>query len=318
MPPYVAAPLGAEVTGFDTDREVFVGGYRTYANPAVVESGRCTGSLAVSDNGCGTFQAEADLQPGESREIAVLLGLGEAAVEGARTVAEFSAPGAVHAELRKLKQHWHGRLHGLAVSTPDAEFNSMMNMWSPYNCLISFAWSRAASFVYTAHNRDGLGYRDSVQDLPAVFHLIPAEARQRMELMLTAQVSNGGAMPEVKPFDHRPGCEQTPDEAAYRADDCLWLFNAVEAYVKETGDLAFYEKTLPYADRGRPPCWATCGRPSTSTSSVAGPTACPAGCTPIGTTACVRPQGRIDLCGLPGALCAPHLSGGLPTTGQGR
>lgn len=245
------ALLGADVTGFDTDRDAFLGDYRTYANPAVVESGQCTGSLATGDNGCGSLQAEIDLQPGESREVVVVMGVGEAAVEGARARAEFSAPGAAREELRKLKEHWHARLHGMAVCSPDAEFNSMMNMWSPYNCLITFAWSRAASFVYTAHQRDGLGYRDSVQDLPAVFHLIPEEARQRMELLLTAQVSSGGAMPEVRPFAHRPGCEKAPDEAAYRADDCLWLFNAVDAYVKETGDLAFYEKTLPYADCGQ-------------------------------------------------------------------
>jgi N,N'-diacetylchitobiose phosphorylase len=30
----------------------------------------------------------------------------------------------------------------------------------------------------------------------------------------------------------------------------LWLFNAVPAYVKETGDLAFFRKVLPYADKG--------------------------------------------------------------------
>ncbi len=30
----------------------------------------------------------------------------------------------------------------------------------------------------------------------------------------------------------------------------MWLFNAVPAYVKETGDMGFYHKVLPYADEG--------------------------------------------------------------------
>jgi len=51
----------------------------------------------------------------------------------------------------------------LSVYTPDPQFNSMMNMWSPFNCLMTFAWSRMASLIYSGE-RDGLGYRDTVQD----------------------------------------------------------------------------------------------------------------------------------------------------------
>jgi len=31
----------------------------------------------------------------------------------------------------------------------------------------------------------------------------------------------------------------------------MWLFNAIPAYVKETGDIDFYKKSLPYADKGK-------------------------------------------------------------------
>ena len=41
-----------------------------------------------------------------------------------------------------------------------------------------------------------------------------------------------------------------PDDEEYRSDDCLWFFNAVPALVGETGDLEFYNKVLPYADKG--------------------------------------------------------------------
>ena len=68
--------------------------------------------------------------------------------------------------------------------------------------------------------------------------------------MITGQFASGGAKPVVKQFNHRPGEEVPPEEGEYRSDDCLWLFNTVPAYVKETGDLAFYQKVLPYADKG--------------------------------------------------------------------
>jgi len=242
--------VGADITGFDTDRDVFLGNYRSYNNPVVVENGQCANSLATGDNGCGVLQMDIDLEPGESRELAVLMGIGKAAVEGKKVINEFLDINKLHQEFDKVKQYWHSRLRGMSVNTPDAEFNSMTNMWSPFNCLMTYAWSRAASLVYSGE-RDGLGYRDTVQDLLGVLHTIPEDAGERLELMITGQVSTGGAMPVVKPFAHNPGKENLPKEEDYRSDDCMWLFNTIPAFVKETGDTGFYDKVLPYADKGQ-------------------------------------------------------------------
>ena len=178
------------------------------------------------------------------------MGIGKAAVEGKKVLQEFNNIEAVHQAFEELKAHWHGRIEGMHVETPDPEFNSMTNMWSPFNCLMTYAWSRAASLVYSGE-RDGLGYRDTVQDLLGVLHTIPEDAGKRLELMISGQVSTGGAMPVVKPFAHHPGSEIPPKEEDYRSDDCLWLFNTIPAYVKETGDIAFFDKLIPYADSGR-------------------------------------------------------------------
>ena len=241
--------VGAEVTGFDTDRDKFIGSYRSYNNPIVVEQGICTGTIAEGDNGCGTIQWDITLAAGQSQEVVVLMGVGQALDEGVQAKKEISNPSIADAEFDKLVNHWHNRIQGMTVKTPDAEMNSQLNMWSPFNCLMTFAWSRAASIVYSGE-RDGLGYRDTVQDMLGVLHVIPDEVTARLELMITGQESNGGAMPVVKPFDHNPGkMPKTPDHE-YRSDDCMWLFNAIPAYIKETGDLAFYDKVLPYSDNG--------------------------------------------------------------------
>jgi cellobiose phosphorylase len=243
------ALAGAEVVGYDTDRAAFIGSYRGYGNPAVVERGQCTNSLAFGDNGCGALQARITLAPGEAKEFLVLMGIGRGREEGKAALAEFGSMAKVSEELAKLRSYWHERIAGLTVETPDAQLNSALNMWGPFNCLITYAWSRAASLIY-AGERDGLGYRDTVQDMLGVMHAIPEEAGQRLELMITGQVSTGGAMPVVRQFDHHPGREEAPREEDYRSDDCLWLFNAIPAYVKETGDVSFYNKVLPYADNG--------------------------------------------------------------------
>lgn len=243
------ALVGAKVTGYDTDRECFLGPYRSYANPLSVEQGKCGNSIAVGDNACGVLQFDIELEPGETKDIIVLMGIGSAENEGKAAIDEMSAPNKVADELAALKAHWHARIQNLHAQTPDSEFNSQFNVWSPYNCLITYAWSRAASLVYTGE-RDGLGYRDTVQDMLGCLHSISNEVVERLELMITGQVSTGGAMPVVKPFAHNPGTETPPTESEYRSDDCLWLFNTIPAYVKETGDLSFYDKVLPYADHG--------------------------------------------------------------------
>jgi len=241
--------VGADPVGFDTDREAFLGPYRTYADPLVVDSGACTNSEVHGDNACGVLQFDLDLAGGESRELMVVLGVGHAATRGAEALAEFDSVEKGRAALAEVRTYWHDRIGTFVVDSPDDEFDSMVNVWNAYNSLITFAWSRAASLVY-AGRRDGLGYRDTVQDILGVLAAIPNEARERLELMITGQVASGGAMPVVKPFEHRPGHEAPPDLVECRSDDCLWLFHTVPAYVKETGDLGFYDNVLPFADAG--------------------------------------------------------------------
>jgi cellobiose phosphorylase len=240
---------GTKITGYDTDREKFIGPYRTYSNPLSVERGICGDTLIEGDNGCGCLQTDIDLEPGDFKEFTVVLGIGKADLEGRIAVEACKNPANVMLAFNELKKYWHSRIEGLTAQTPDPAFNSMINMWNPFNNLITYAWSRAASLIYSGE-RDGLGYRDTVQDMLGVLHNIPQEAGERLELMITGQTSAGGAMPVVKPFAHTPGKEKAPDEAEYRSDDCLWLFNTVPAYVKETGNLEFFNKVLPFADTG--------------------------------------------------------------------
>jgi N,N'-diacetylchitobiose phosphorylase len=241
--------LGGRVVGYELDRGKFLGPYRSYHNPLAVERGAAGNSTGFSDDTCGSVQSDLDLQPGESADVFVLLGIGHAA-EGARIRAEYGNAARAQAELDTVRRSFHDPLGNFTCQTPDEDFNHMINVWNAYNALMTFNWSRACSLVYTGEGRDALGYRDSVQDTVGVCQLIPDAVRERLELMLTGQDSTGGAQPEIKPWLHRPGQMPATAPEKYRSDDALWLFNAVPAYVAETGDTAFYRKVLPYADRG--------------------------------------------------------------------
>jgi N,N'-diacetylchitobiose phosphorylase len=241
--------VGGKVVGFETQRERFTGNYGSYAQPDAVVKGELSNFQTAGENMIGAQQIDIELAPGESRELMVLLGMGTPESHGIATATQFANPERCQKELERLKKSWHSLLDSVRVKTPDAEFDSMVNVWNAYNALITYAWSRSASTIYNGE-RDGLGYRDTVQDFLGVTPLLKRDMRERLELMLTGQVECGGAMPLVRPFDHRPGHEQAPPPEEFRSDDCLWLFHAVPAYVAETGELDFYQKVLPYADRG--------------------------------------------------------------------
>lgn len=242
------ALAGSPVTGFDTSRQSFIGTYGSYKEPAAVVEGCCYNSEAFGDNACGTLQTDIELAPGESKEILVMLGIGAAEEEGKKALAEFGTIERADLEFDKLVKNWHEKLGSFKAVTPDEDINHTVNVWGLYNCLITFAWSRAASLVYNGE-RDGLGYRDSVQDILGVSAAIPEQAEERLVRLLSGQFSNGGALPVIGK-DFVPGKQKMIDVGEFRSDDCQWFFNAVPCFVAETGKLDFYNRIVPYADQG--------------------------------------------------------------------
>ena len=241
--------LGGTIAGFDCEREKFLGVYRSYDRPEAVERGALGNHEQFSDNGCGAIQSDLELAPSESTEVLVLLGIGPHPV-AKRVRKKFGSAAACEREFAKLKAHWHALLDQIQVKSPDADFDHMTNVWGAINALMTFEWSRSCSLVYTGDQRDGFGFRDTVQDFLGVTALIPELVRERLLLMLSGQDATGGAQPEIRPWLHTPGkMKPTPPEH-YRSDDCLWFFNAVPAYVAETGDIAFYNEVVPFADKG--------------------------------------------------------------------
>ena len=244
---------GAKVDAFCGDREAFVGAWRGYHNPAGIENG-LGGELNYCGNSCGALQSDICLQPGETQEFIYLLGA-KPEDEAAAIIRSYETAGVCEAELAELKAFWHGKLQNLQVKTPDDKFNNMVNVWNSYQCFITFTWSRAASFSYCGQ-RNGFGYRDTIQDIQGIIHLDPEMAAGMIRFMLSAQVTNGAGLPLVK-YDHQAGQENTPDEdsyiqetghPSYRADDALWLFPTVRKYLSETGNVAFLDEVISYAN----------------------------------------------------------------------
>lgn len=244
------------VSSFCGDKEKFIGRYHGYGNPVGVENGDLGNETSYNENCCGALSTVIELAPGESKSIAFVLGMKPNA-EAEQILASYTdVEDVCEAELSELMNWWHSRLDRFQVNTPSPEFNTMINTWNAYNCFMTFIWSRAASFIYCGL-RNGYGYRDTVQDIQGIIHLAPEMAVDKIRFMLSAQVDNGGGLPLVK-FTHNAGHEDTPDDESYvretghphyRADDALWLFPTVYKYISESGDLAFIDEVIPYANK---------------------------------------------------------------------
>ena len=250
------ALVGSKVSSWCGDKEEFLGLYHSYKDPVGVLSGDLGNIASYNENSCGALSTVIELEAGETKEIAFILTMQQndavqKILSGYADVSKTCAR-----ECEALVKQWHGRFEHFQVQTPNEHFNTMINTWNAYNCFMTFTWSRAASYIYCGL-RNGYGYRDTVQDIQGVIHLEPEMAAEKIRFMLSAQVDNGGGLPLVK-FTHNAGHEDTPDDAsyvretghpAYRADDALWLFPTVYKYIAESGNAAFLDEVIPFANK---------------------------------------------------------------------
>ncbi|WKZ37401.1 MAG: glycosyl transferase [Anaerolineales bacterium] len=244
------------LTGFDTQREAFLGPYRGWDSPRAVETGQMSGSEAHGWQPIGAQHVKVQLEAGEQKKIIFILGYHENPVEekfdppnsqtiNKRTVLpvirKCLQPAVVDDAYQELKQYWDELLGKFEVATPDEHTNRMVNIWNAYQVMITFNMSRSASYFESGIGR-GMGFRDSNQDLLGFTHMMPQRARQRILDLAATQLPNGGAYHQYQPLTKRGN----NDVGSNFNDDPLWLVLAVTAYLKETGDWSILDEAVPY------------------------------------------------------------------------
>jgi len=251
---------------FDCVRDRFLGNYRTESNPVAVENGECGNSSELGGNHCGALHRRIKLAPGASARLLFMLGVGNRDA-GRSMRKKYSVPGAVDRAFAALGDYWKAKTAVFQCRTPHQGMNTMLNTWTLLQAETCVVWSRFASFIEVG-GRTGLGYRDTSQDVMAVVHTNPAKCRERILELLHGQVSAGYGLhlfdPEVfRPKENKypgvrlPTVVPTPNAADIIhgledtcSDDALWIVATICEYVKETGDTAFFDVVVPFADKG--------------------------------------------------------------------
>ncbi len=254
---YAFYHVNAPIAGFDTDRDSFLGLYNGLHQPEVVRQGASRNSVASGWAPIASHGVDIALAPGESRTLVFTLGYVENdagekwespgvvdKTRARRIINAFSSTEQVDRARAVLNNYWSDLLSIYSVESPDPKLNRMVNIWNPYQCMVTFNLSRSASYFETGVGR-GMGFRDSNQDLLGFVHLVPERARERILDLAATQLSDGSAFHQYQPLTKRGN----DDIGSGFNDDPLWLILAVAAYTKETGDYGILEEGVPFADQ---------------------------------------------------------------------
>ena len=141
----------------------------------------------------------------------------------------------------ELCQYWDALLNIYNVRTGNDKLDRMVNIWNQYQCMVTFNFSRSASFFESGIGR-GMGFRDSNQDLVGFVHQIPSRARQRIIDIASTQFPDGGCYHQYQPLTKRGN----NDIGGGFNDDPCWLIFGTVAYIKETGDFSILDEMVPF------------------------------------------------------------------------
>ncbi len=251
---YAFYTVNSELSGFDTDRDSFLGAFNSWDTPTVVENNESTNSVASGWAPIASHRLSLHLEPCEEKTFVFVLGY----IENEQKE-KFEAPGIINktkanaliekfdsaekadASLAELNEYWEKLLGKFTVKSDDEHLDRMVNIWNQYQCMVTFNMSRSASYFESGMGR-GMGFRDSCQDLLGFVHLIPDRARERILDIASIQFEDGSTYHQYQPLTKRGN----GDIGSGFNDDPLWLIACVSAYIRETGDYSILSEPVPF------------------------------------------------------------------------
>ena len=254
---YAYYGVNAETSGFDTDRNTFLGHMGDWSAPRAVAEETSYASHITGWYPIACHRLDVTLAPGGSVRACFVLGYGENPKDAKwdadgrvrkdtarRVLAKFADSAAVDAARAELAAYWDRLLSSYRLVSPNEKLNRMANIWHQYQCMVTFNMSRSASYYETGTGR-GMGFRDSCQDLFGFVHMVPERARERIIDIASIQFADGSTYHQYQPLTKRGNA----DIGSGFNDDPLWLVAAAVCYIKETGDFAVLEHPTPFNNK---------------------------------------------------------------------
>ncbi|MCR4939946.1 MAG: hypothetical protein K5930_07560 [Treponemataceae bacterium] len=149
-------------------------------------------------------------------------------------------PEKIEVLLEKVKASWCKEFDLLKLQVPGEELFSHSFRWLQYQCAMVMALNRMKSRFHSGFEY-GFGFRDILQDILALLPYDTDRVRESLLYIAKQMFSKGSAYHNF--YVSAPG---TTDFNA--CDDPIWFIFAVCEYIKESGDFAFLDALVKYAD----------------------------------------------------------------------
>lgn len=251
---YAFYSVNSKINGFETDRDTFLGQFNGFDCPDVVVNGKTNNSVCSGWYPIASHMIDVSLECDAEKEFIFVLGyiendndkkfdsLNVINKDKAKLMQErYSTSEKCDIVFEELKQYWDKLLSVYTIKSNDEKLNRMVNIWNPYQCMVTFNMSRSASYYETGIGR-GMGFRDSNQDLIGFVHQIPERARERIIDIASTQFADGSAYHQYQPLTKKGN----NDIGSGFNDDPLWLILGTIAYIKETGDFDILNESVPF------------------------------------------------------------------------
>ncbi|NRP74509.1 Cellobiose phosphorylase [Ensifer psoraleae] len=220
---------------FTCDRREFLGRNGSIFQPVGLDGSALFGRVGTLADPCAALMVEISIPAAGTVELVFVLGQAASRDEVHRLVREYAEPGNARHSEEVASRHWDRRLSAVTVRTPDTAFDLMMNRWLLYQVLSCRIWARTGFY----QSGGAYGFRDQLQDVAALVHCAPDEARAHVLRAAERQFTEG----DVQHWWHPPSGVGVRTRMT---DDLYFLPYVVQHYVSTTGDYGLLSERVPF------------------------------------------------------------------------
>ncbi|MDR3085059.1 MAG: hypothetical protein LBU47_01975 [Christensenellaceae bacterium] len=191
---------------------------------------KLSGAEGAGLDPCALLRARMEINPGETKELCVVLGAAESEAAALRLHGMAEPP----VSLKRTLSFWESFLSRVQIKTPDARLNRLCNRWLPYQALAGRFWGRTGFY----QSGGAVGFRDQLQDAAMLAYYDTSILRRQILLSAAHQFEEG----DVQHWWHPP----RKGVRTRISDDLLFLPWAAAQYVRMTGESAIFNEELPF------------------------------------------------------------------------